>query len=236
MSRKPINWTDERIAKAKTAISTGRVVKFRNEPGIVFDKETGWFLTNPDVVGILLTAIKLELLPDDMSFQEPEDEADYEYISLALSSEKVNVKDGRYWAFGNGDKCYIYTSSNIAFKLGYDLFVVERKKCLNSIKVVYVDKTHEDCGFKNTPAKDRLLKLLDLFIKLNLYPYLRGDDDNYELSEGDALNPDNTPVVNMQLVHKTAEMIAPIMALAKPIIEGMELTAAETEELKKLIF
>ena len=44
MSRKPINWTDERIAKAKTAISTGRVVKFRNEPGIVFDKETGWFL------------------------------------------------------------------------------------------------------------------------------------------------------------------------------------------------
>lgn len=235
MSRKPINWTDERIAKAKEAIFTDRVVKFRNEPGILFDKETGWFLTNPDVVGTLFKAIRFDLLPDDMDFHEPDcryDEekiGDYKYIELALSKDKVNIDHG-YWACGDESECISSTG------LWGSLEWRRRNDNFNELQVVYIDKTHEDCGFKNTPVKERVAKVLNLFMQLNLYPYIEGDDDNYELSEGDALNPDNTPVVDMQLVHKTAEMIAPIMALAKPIIEGMELTAAETEELKKLIF
>ena len=110
---------------------------------------------------------------------------------------------------------------------------LSRNSILDKLHVIYIDKTYEDCGFKNNPVKDRLPKVLNLFMQLNLYPYIEGDNDNYELG---ALNPDNTPVVDMQLVQKTAEMIAPIMALARPIIDGMELTADETEELKKLIF
>lgn len=34
MSRKPINWTDEKIAKTKKIITTNRVIHFKNEPGI----------------------------------------------------------------------------------------------------------------------------------------------------------------------------------------------------------
>ena len=218
MSRKPINWTDEKIAKTKKIITTNRVIHFKNEPGILFDKETGWFLSNPDVVGDLYTEIRFDLLPEDMDFEEPYCDEDYECILPIFGSD---IYDGQYWAC-NDDECVVAEWSGGTCRVN-DSF--GRDELLDELKVIYIDRTYEDCGFKNNPVRLRLSKVLNLFAELNLDPYIEGEDD-YE--QGDNAESGNTPAVNLQLVQKTVEMIA-------PIIDGMGLSAAEKEALKKLI-
>lgn len=241
MSRKAVNWTEDRIAKAEQAIRKNEVIRFRNEPDILYVKEPGWFISNPETLGMILSKVKIGMLPVDMDFAEADDMEDYDLLCSTEELSELIERCAEYY-------CFAYAGDDVCKTDDFEHFDTCREcrdeMSKKEIQVIYFDKTHEDCGFNNTSGNERITKPLELFKKMNLYPYVEGDDDNYVLSEGAAAQETKADGIDAQKVTTALNVVTPMLAglglterekaaLVKQLIAEVTFSAEEKMEIMK---